>query len=364
MILLSACLAAIPASAAGLDRTFKLIKEGEQLTAAAAADLEAKVAKRPRDLESRLRLLSYYAGPQDSPEVEAIRAARLRHSLWIIENEPKAAVFNIGTRIYAVQPVGDALADPAGWQSAKAAWESQLARRPKDMELKKNAASYVGIHDFAFTERQLKEAGEFRWLGQLYAKSILGISAYAYRSSDPAQASDALRSSEHARYALAELERSANAALLGGAGFTLCRDGGILYADGKLDWDYTPLAERLLAEAARLDPLNDDAFSEVPVLPRRGERYPMKVRLGGTVAAANLRRQVLPVIPKGTPPADEPVRLKILIGLDGTIIRAVPVSGPALYREPAVRAVKQWVYQPVTVNGKPTFVLTSVDLIF
>jgi len=99
----------------------------------------------------------------------------------------------------------------------------------------------------------------------VYAKAILGIVASDYKTSNPALASDEGRSSEFAQHALKELENSRNASLLGGAGFTLNRDGGFLYSKAKLDWDYVPLANKLLKKTEQIDPANTDSFSVVPV---------------------------------------------------------------------------------------------------
>ena len=268
-------------AAVDVSRTFTLLREGEKLSSTAAIELENKVGKKPNDLENRLRLLSYYAGQGGSDDSQKIRAARARHVLWLIQNEPKAAVFNVATRVYAIQPTGGPFADTAKFQAAKEAWQRQVSAHPKDIEIKRNAATFLGIHDPDWVEALLKSTGDDRWLGQVYATAILGIVASDYRTSDPVLTSEERRNSEFAKHALAELEGSNNAAMLGGAGFTLCRDGGFLYADNKLELDYVPLAIKLLSKAEQIDPSNKDAFSVVPELPKRGERPAVTIGLGG-----------------------------------------------------------------------------------
>ena len=261
-------------AAVDVSRTFTLLREGEQLSSTAVIELENKVGKKPNDLENRLRLLSYYAGQGGSDDALKIRAARARHVLWLIQNEPKAAVFNVATRVYSIQPTGGPFADTAEFQAAKEAWQRQVSAHPKDNEVKRNAATFIEIHDPVWVETLLKSMGDYRWLGQVYAKAILGIEASDYRTSDPVLTSEERRNSEFARHALAELEGSNNAAMLGGAGFTLCRDGAFLYADNKLELEYVPLAMKLLSKAEQIDPSNKDVFSVVPKLPNRGERPP------------------------------------------------------------------------------------------
>lgn len=346
-------------AAVDVGRTFTLLREGEKLSAAAAAELESEVAKKPSDLENRLRLLSYYAGQGAS-----VRDARARHVLWLIQNEPKAAVFMVATRVYAIQPTGGPLADPAGFQAVREAWRQQIAKYPNDAKIKRNAVDFLDVHDPEAAEALLQSTGDARWLGQIYANAILGVDATEYRTSEPASTSDEKRNSTFAKHALAELERSNNSVMLGGAGFTLCRDGGFLYADGKLDWDYTPLAKKLLAKAEHLDPSNADAFSVVPELPKRGERPAVTVRAGGDQIAHNLKKRVLAVVPPGVRTHGAVVRVNVLIGLDGTVVRTAAVSGPSELHNAAAAAVKQWTFSPTTMNGKQVYVLSAIDLKF
>ncbi len=350
--------------AVDLDRTVKLLREGERLSASGAAELESRISKRPNDLENRLRLLSYYAGQSAWGDIASVRTARARHVLWLIEHEPKAAIFTYATRIHTIQPAGGPLADPAGFQAAKDAWQRQVAGNPKDASLKRNAAEFLEIHDPAAAEALLQATGDARWLGQIYAKAVLGIDAMEYRTNEPASTSGEKRNSAFAKHALAQLEQSNNSVVLGGAGFTLCRDGGALYADGKLDWDYTPLARNFLEKAGQLDPSNADAFSVVPELPKRGERPPMTIRVGGAVQAQNIKKQVKPIPPPGLQSTGAVVRVQVLIGLDGKVVRAMAVSGPAQLRDASTEAIKQWVYTPTLLNGKPVYVLSAVDFQF
>jgi hypothetical protein len=358
-------ISAINAGAAvDVSRTFTLLGEGEQLSATAAVELESKVGKKPSDLENRLRLLSYYAGQQDSDDVQKIRAARARHILWLIRNVPKAAVFDVATRVYAIQPTGGPFADTTEFQAAKEAWQRQISEHPKDNEIKRNAATFLEVHDPALVETLLQATGDDHWLGQVYAKAILGIVASDYRTSDPVLTSDERRNSDFVKHAIGELEASNNAAMLGGAGFTLCRDGGLLYADSKLDWNYVPLATKLLAKAEQIDPSNKDAFSVLPELPRRGERPPVTLRLGAAQLEKNLKKRIDPVRPPGVAEASAPVRLNILVGLDGNVVRAVAVDGPSQLRDAAIAAVKQWVFSPTSIKGKPVCILSVIDLLF
>lgn len=354
------------AATVDVSRTFVLLKEGEHLSASDVADIEIKLLRKPNDLEDRLRLLSFYAGQQSASDVEKIRDIRARHILWIIKNEPKAAVFDVATRVYALQRTGGPFADAAAFEMARNLWQSAISAHPRDNEIKRNAATFVEVQDPELAEMLLKETGDDRWRGQIYAKAILGIVALDYASSDPTLTDENRRNSNFSRHALAELDATNNATILGGAGFTLCRDGGMLYADGKLDWDYTPLAKRLLAKAEQIEPANNDVFSVVSVLPLRGERPSVTLRVGAAQTAKNLRSHLDPIYPPGAraPGTTGTVRLNVLIGLDGHVLRAVATSGPDELRDAAAAAVMQWTYSTSSLGGKPVYILTVVDVPF
>lgn len=58
------------------------------------------------------------------------------------------------------------------------------------------------------------------------------------------------------------------------------------------------------------------------------------------------------------------VTLRILVGEDGTIRDITPLSGPPILARAAVRAVEQWRYVPVLVDGHPVGVVSTVTLAF
>lgn len=58
------------------------------------------------------------------------------------------------------------------------------------------------------------------------------------------------------------------------------------------------------------------------------------------------------------------VSLAVVIGANGKITSVTALSGPELLRRPAVDAVKQWVYTPMTLNGHPVETQKQIDLNF
>lgn len=58
------------------------------------------------------------------------------------------------------------------------------------------------------------------------------------------------------------------------------------------------------------------------------------------------------------------VRLHAIIGKDGAIRDLSVVSGDALLTDAAMKAVRQWRYEPTLLNGEPVEVDTIIDVIF
>ena len=58
------------------------------------------------------------------------------------------------------------------------------------------------------------------------------------------------------------------------------------------------------------------------------------------------------------------VKLRATIGKDGSVRNVKAVSGPALLSRAAEDAVRQWKYQPYTLNGEPVEVQTEVNIYF
>jgi TonB family protein len=93
---------------------------------------------------------------------------------------------------------------------------------------------------------------------------------------------------------------------------------------------------------------------------------PTRVRIGGNVQKAKLIEQVQPKYPEealqnriaGT------VSLHVILEKDGTVKQVELVSGHPLLVQAATDAVKQWKYQPTTLNGEPVEVDTTVDVMF
>ena len=103
-----------------------------------------------------------------------------------------------------------------------------------------------------------------------------------------------------------------------------------------------------------------------PFVPHPPELVAQRVRVGPDVQAANLLKKVEPVYP---PEAVETrvegtVQFTVIIGKDGKVQDIQLIRGNALLVPAAKKAVTQYIYKPVTLNGDPIQVVTTVDVVF
>lgn len=93
---------------------------------------------------------------------------------------------------------------------------------------------------------------------------------------------------------------------------------------------------------------------------------PMRVKIGGNVHFGGLIRQVEPRYP---PIARQMrvsgmVELEGVIGIDGRIKELVVKSGNPLLAPAAVEAVRQWIYEPSTLNGDKVEIIAPITVTF
>ena len=90
------------------------------------------------------------------------------------------------------------------------------------------------------------------------------------------------------------------------------------------------------------------------------------LRVGGSVQAARLVHQVMPVFPleASQERVDGVVKLEAIITADGLIRSLNVLEGHELLRASAVEAVRQWRYRPTRLNGKKVEVRTRINVVF
>lgn len=93
---------------------------------------------------------------------------------------------------------------------------------------------------------------------------------------------------------------------------------------------------------------------------------PAQIRVGGDVEAARLTHEVLPAYPKLAKSAriEGTVRFSATIAADGTVKDLTVLSGQPLLIGAAEDAVKQWIYRPTYLNGRPVEIITEINVNF
>ncbi len=131
--------------AATPDEVRILLDEGSALSGAEASALEDVVNRKPDDLESRLKLLSYYIARderlamerrQDSP---AARKARLAHVIWCVQHQPRHPISGM------VNTLLSRAADDDAYYEVSKLWTKQVEANPKDTSVLGNAAAFLAV---------------------------------------------------------------------------------------------------------------------------------------------------------------------------------------------------------------------------
>jgi Tfp pilus assembly protein PilF len=95
---------------------------------------------------------------------------------------------------------------------------------------------------------------------------------------------------------------------------------------------------------------------------QKAEAAVPRIRVTEDLQAQRLIGKMAPVVPAGAPSGQ--VVLNVTIGKDGHVLKLGAESGPPQLVQPAMDAVRQWVYQPTLLNGQPVEVETSVTVSF
>lgn len=77
-------------------------------------------------------------------------------------------------------------------------------------------------------------------------------------------------------------------------------------------------------------------------------------------------KRVEPIWPEGARSQGLQGHVQLLVTLDsdGLVTAAEPIAGPAIFRQAAADALKQWQFQPVIRNGRPVPALTTETIVF
>jgi protein TonB len=115
--------------------------------------------------------------------------------------------------------------------------------------------------------------------------------------------------------------------------------------------------EKFIALPAISSPPQPPVVTNAPSVP---------LRVSGGVQMAKLVKKVIPEYPPlaKTARLSGVVHLLGVIAQDGTIQKLQLISGHPILASAALAAVRQWVYQPTLLNGRPVEVIAPIDVNF
>ena len=309
----------------------------------------------PRDVESRVALLRVYLDtapvpPGDDP---VRRITRLDQILYLIDQHPEAEA--CGMPLAYVARSNGPYANEADHNAARNHWLATVDAHPTDAKVIDNAFRFLAVEDKDDAESMLKRGVATNPdnrsiaadLGFLYAMEILGGDLRAH--------------------AEAELDITSNPFVLAAAGTAIPNMAVKASLDRPIDEKLFDYANTLQAKARQLAPQDKDINGPMPMI-EYFENAPQvastpSIKVAANVQASRLVRKTNPTRPADTQLSGD-VRFGALIARDGTILSVSLISGNPLLVQPAMDAVKTWVYQPTLLNGAPVEVTTEITVKF
>lgn len=129
-------------------RQFEVFDE-KPLTAKETAQMEAKLKQNPNDADSRKRLLRHYS-KYEIAQTPANNAARLRHRIWFVQNQPEYEDLDYYLRFDK---------NEAGitneYKAVKGEWLKQIEADPTNAQIRYNAVKFATDAEAEFAEQLL-----------------------------------------------------------------------------------------------------------------------------------------------------------------------------------------------------------------
>lgn len=365
---LSVSLLWFPGASARADDSFLRYQKASGLDESAAAELEQKSQKHPKDWKAHVDLLGYWTR-NGAADPATAKPARARHLLWLIEHRPEASVLahpQAGT----VNTRDHPLADRQTYDKAKALWMDHLKHPNKVAPL--HAAVFLSRQDpqaafDALSRLPKKGRTAQQLLGEICAAAYVGALGLDHSTEFALWLDPELPNSKFTDQCKQIIESAGDADLLRGFVVKAARDGSEFFLDGKLDWDYAGFLRSPAERAATAD-TKHPLLRVIPglELPDPQDAGPRIVTISGEEMKIRLIKSVPPVYPplERSQGVTGSAHLLVTIDPNGDVVQTAGVAGPPGLQAAAAAAVSQWQYQGVERLGRPYFVLTYVQVNF
>ncbi len=324
-----------------------------------AAEMERQLAVNPEDEEMRGSLLRYYW----KKRLEDKRAALI---FWLIDHQPESKLHGRQTgAVFSSGLHGSARA----FEDAKAHWMAQVNQHPENAAILGNAGRFMNQADLTDGIDLMRKA---QALDPAHRTQPLAWFYYLMLTND-ANRREA-KASDTTLQIMSDLRASNDIRLVGETARHLGRGSSPFTpaAGNKLKvW-----ATEIIKYAEALEPQS----REWPALLENVQRWrdrsgdppvsvestPTLARVSKDIAASMLISSETPAYPPEALAAriHGNVVLQVRIGKDGHVMEARAISGHPVLVQPAIDAVKRYVYKPVELNGSLVDVSTVVEVSF
>jgi len=316
------------------------------------SSFEQQLKANPLDSVARLQLAVYYLRKKQTD-------LRLASIDWLIDNQPDSILHTYIA--FVIHPSSDG---NAAYGDVHTRWSRQLQRNPDNIHVILNAAKSAGQANMAEELVILKQA---QHLDRQRFTNLIAL-IYSMALTSPVLSGSPMSDPGFLAQIRQDLASSHDPLLIGRTGSFLVEVASRQMVMRQPSFDFAAirsLAIDLLARAQSLDPRNQDWTDTMEGAQRLATGTlpvsdDMPVRVGGDVMKAHLKFS--PELK--SQPTKGIVEFKVRINATGRVTNLTLLNGPSALVSAAMEDVRQFIYEPLLLNGKAVDVETNVKIVF
>jgi hypothetical protein len=339
------------------------LKAGESLEPGEAVRAEETLAKNPPDMDTRAKLIAYYAS-KVGDKVEN-RSARLGHLMWLARNEPETDI--LGSPLVSVPGPGDPLQDEDGYRALGHVWLDQASGPGQSVAIVGNTTNFLRLMDPEAAERLLvplaKKSDDAEvWLADVYALSGLGVRRVSLKTGSAILAGESLPADGFGLTARERLLSStSNTRVLLAGLATVTAAGRSLAQAGHLPAGYSEFCQKLLQQGRSVYP---DTSNSCETGPETWQDDFRTALLTGGAAQSHLfvNSAAQPRYPEAAKAEGitGSAEFTAVIGIDGKLHELALLRAPLALYQSSRDAALRWKFKPALLNGKPVAVIATI----